>query len=300
MPALKFKRRDPKRLMIDLIVLAAVILLGVSGWLWWNKIVMDPGRVLDDAIARNLQTRSIVKHVSQSGVTGGVEQTSYLSFFPPSVRSQASTVLSQGIGSNSASITTETIGTPEVDYVRYTSVEGADNLIGTDRLKQLLGIWSKREQNVGGNEASFLNETLFGILPYGYFNDEQRSQLIEMLDQKDVYRYTSTTKSIENKRPVYTYEMSINPSQLVEFMRQYTVLSGVGNPSDLDPEQYKGLGDIRVRLVIDILSRQVKRIEYPTGRTETYNGQNLYRQIELPSQTIPVEELQRRLQGQNA
>ena len=65
-------KKNPRRLVLDLVVLACVILLGVSLYLWWTRIFMDAQRTLDDTIAANLRTRSITKTVNQTGLTGGI------------------------------------------------------------------------------------------------------------------------------------------------------------------------------------------------------------------------------------
>lgn len=300
-PIPRFKKLSRERLIFNLIILACVVLIGVTGWVWWSKVLMDPNRVLSDMLANNLKTRSITKSVDQSGVTGGINQVSYTSFYPPAPRSQTNTVLTQGIGSNATSVTTQTIGTPQADFVRYTAYKAGSNSQGSDRLNGLIGKWAEREQNLSqGQEVSFLDESLFGIFPYGYFNDSQSSELLNTINQQEIYKYTAVNKVIENRRPVYVYDMSINPADLVGVIRDYIKLTGANDSPQLDPAQYQGLGDVKVKVTVDIFSRQVTKIQYSTGRVETYSGQNLYQPIEIPAGTIPVEELQRRLQGVSA
>ncbi len=293
-------KKNPARLAIDLVVLACVILLGVSLFLWWTRIFMNPQRTLDDTIANNLKTRSITKSVNQSGATGGINQVTYLTFFPPTVASQTDTVLTQGAGSNANSVTTQTIGTSSEDFIRYTNVK-TSNQESSERVKGLLGEWAKRQQDLAkGQRVSFLNESMFSIVPFGYFNDSQSAQLLDLIKQKNVYKYNSAKRMIQNKRPVYVYDMSINPADLVTVLQEYIRLSGAGDPSQFNPAQYQGLSDVKVKMTIDILSRQIVDVQYSTGRTENYSGQNLYHPIELPTETIPVEELQKRLQGLSA
>lgn len=299
-PVVKFRKQSKTRLIVELVILACVILAGITGYLWWTKIFMNPERTLSDAIANNLSTRSITRSVDQSGPTGGIKQVTYLSFFAPEAKAETDTTLTQGIASNATSVTTQTIGTTDSDYVRYTDVKGGKNLQGADNLKGLLGTWAKRQQNLSmGQQVSFLNESMFGVLPFGYFNNDQKSQLVSLINQKKVYKYTDAKRELINHRPVYVYDMSINPANLVSIMQQYVRLSGSGDPSQLDPSQYQGLGDVKIKLYIDILSRQVVKVEYSTGRIETYSGQNLYHQVDIPQNTIPVEELQKRIQGTN-
>jgi hypothetical protein len=296
--AKKTKKINTARFGLKLIALACIILVGASVWLWWTKVVMNPDRALQDAISNSLKAKSISKHVIQSGANGEIDQTSYLSFFPPSVSSQTSTVLTQGRGSNSASITTETIGTPEADYVRYAAYEGGQGIPGTERLESLLGVWAKRTQSLSqGEELTFLNETLFGVIPFADLDEGQRGQLIAMIDEKNIYQYSSAERKIEGNRPVYVYDLTINPADLVGMIKEYVQLAGAGDSSQLNPAQYQGLGKLQVQLTVDIFSRQVVEVAYPNGRVETYTGQNLYRPVDIPADTIPVEELQKRLQA---
>lgn len=292
------KKVGSTRFAISIVVLACVLLLGVTGWLWWSKIVVNPDRVLGDTISNNLITKSITKHVSQSGPEGGVEQTAYLSFFPPDVNAQTKTVLSQGTGSNVASITTDTIGTKTADYVRYSNVTGAEGLPGADRLNDLLGVWAKRQSNpANGEQLTFLNETVFNVMLFGDLNSENRAKLEELIYKNNLYQYSSAEKRLENKRFVYVYDVSINPEALVTVIQEYVRLTGVADPDQFNPAQYKGVPPVKVQLTIDIFSRQLQKIEYSTGRTETYSGQNLYRPDNIPEQTIPIDELQKKLQG---
>ncbi len=298
----KKPKYNTKRLTVDLIVLACVILLGISGWLWWSKIFMNPDRALKAAIDNSLQTKSVTKRVKQSG--GGnseIDQTTFVSFYPPKAATQTRTVLSQGFGSTTTSVTTETIGTNDADYVRYVASDNTNNLPGGDALTKLFGVWAKRTANPAtGDQVTFINESLYGVIPFGNLDAAQSSKLRSLIAEKGVYRYTSVERRIENKRPVFVYDMSIKSSDLVSVIKEYFQITGIGDPSQLNPEDYAAAGNLSIKLTVDILSRQITQIEYPTGRVETYSGQDLYRPVDIPKDTIPVDELQKRLQGEGA
>lgn len=293
------KKLGSRRLALDLVVLACVILLGVTGWLWWARIVMNPDRALNDTINNSLRTKSITKHIKQEGgISGNVDQVTYISFYPPAVTSQSKTVLAQGGGSEAASVTTETIGTKDADYVRYTAANNTGGLPGAERLDSLFGKWAKRSADPStGEQVTFLNESIYGIIPFGNLDASQRAELMGIIEQKNIYKYTSVERQTQDKRPVYVYDLSINAVDLVSAIQGYLQITGLGDPSQLNPDDYKGAGNLSIKVTIDILSRQLTKIEYPTGRLETYGGQNLYHPADIPQQTIPVEELQRRLQG---
>lgn len=296
-----FVKPSSTRKIINLIVLVCVLLLAVTAWLWWTKIVMNPDRVLDDTIANSLKTKSVVKHVEQAGQGSSLEQTSYLSFYAPEVSARTITVLSQGQGNKVTSVTTETLGTNNAEYVRYTDVKGGEGSEAIDNLKELLGEWAKREQSQeAGEQMTFLSETLFNVVPIGNLTSEQQSQLLAAIQKANLYKYSSAEKQFVNKRPTYIYEVSVSPFDLVSVLQEYYKILGVDGADQLDPNQYQGVGPVKLRLTVDILSRQLTKIEYQSGRVESYSGHNLYKPLELPTDTMTTDELQQKLQGAGA
>ncbi len=76
-------------------------------------------------------------------------------------------------------------------------------------------------------------------------------------------------------------------------------MTGVGDPSQFNPDDYANAPKVPIEITVDLISRRVAKISYSgQNRTESYSGYNLYRQINIPEQTITIEELQKRLQGQ--
>ena len=80
-------------------------------------------------------------------------------------------------------------------------------------------------------------------------------------------------------------------------MSDYAKLTGLADPSQFNPADYKGSPPISVDLTIDILSRNLTHVTFnATNRTEEYSGWNLYSPADLPDDAIPIEELQKRLE----
>jgi len=164
-------------------------------------------------------------------------------------------------------------------------------------LADLIGVWAKR----GGEESSapqplnFLNEGLFGIIPFGNLDDSSRNQLINLINEKKLYSYKSAEKRFKNNRLVYVYNFDINTANLVEVLKTYMSLSGNGDPSQLSQEEYATAPPINIEATFDIISRQVVEIKYPQNRTETFSGYGLFRQTDIPTQSIPIEDLQKKL-----
>lgn len=284
-------------------IVFGIVLVGVlvaAGWLAWSKVVVDPDRVLSDTLNNSLRTPSITREVVQGQGASGVEQVSYISFRQPDPRANTKTVIYQTTANNTrASVGTETIGTNNSDFVRYTGITEAGGEDGTGGLGDLIGTWAQRNANDSSNPAdslTFFNEGLFSIIPFGNMDKSSRETLIGMINDKNLYQYASAEKKLENNRLVYVYEFSINPADLVDVLRYYMELTGNGDPSQLDPLEYEGAPPIQILVKIDILSRQVSSIEYPQGRVENYSGYGLYRPVDIPSETIPIQQLQQRVQ----
>lgn len=280
------------------VILAAVLIL--AGWLAWSKIIIDPDRVLSDTLNNSLRTPSITREVVQDQGNSGVRQVSYISFRQPDPNANTKTTIYQATNSNTtASVETETIGTNTSDYVRYTDIKEAGGEDGTGGLGDLIGKWAQRNKednsSVPGSNLTFFNEGLFSIIPFGNLDKASRETLLGFINDKNLYNYTSAEKKFEDGRLVYEYNFSINPADLVDILRRYMELTGNGDSSQLDPSEYASSPPIQIQITVDVLSRQVVSIKYPQGRIENYSGYGLYRPVDIPTETIPIEQLQQRI-----
>lgn len=280
------------------IVLVAILVL--LGWLTWSKIVVDPDRVLADTLNNSLRTPSVTRKVVQSQGASGVEQVSYISFRQPDPNANTKTVIYQATNNNTtASVETETIGTNDSDYVRYTNIKEAGGEDGTGGLGDLIGTWAQRKGThdpASTGNLTFFNEGLFSIVPFGNLDKPSRGTLIDLINERNLYKYTSAERKFENNRLVYVYSFNINPKYLVEVLHSYMELSGNGDADQLDPDEYEHAPSIQILVTVDVLSRQITSIQYPQGRIENYSGYGLYRPLDIPTQTIPIEQLQQRVQ----
>jgi hypothetical protein len=287
---------------VSIIILGVVLAAGLisAGWLVWSKVVINPDRVFSDALNNSLRTPSVTRQVVQNQGTSGVEQVSHISFRSPTPNANTKTVIYQTTSTNTtASVETETIGTNDSDYVRYTEIKEAGGDDGTGGLGDLVGTWAERSGSndpAPGQNLTFFNEGLFSIIPFGNLDKQSRDSLLSLINEKNLYQYTSAERKFENGRLVYVYSLNINPSDLVEILRYYMELTGNGEPAQLDPAEYENAPPIQIQTTVDVLSRQVVAINYPQNRTENYSGYGLYRPLEIPAETIPIEELQQRVQ----
>lgn len=281
-------------------VIVGIALIILSGWLWWTKILINPDRVLNDAISKNLQTNSVTRRIVQDTNGQIVDQTSYVSFFAPTITSDTVSKFSQrGSNNQTTVLTTNTIGTSKADFIQYESVQGAENLPGAENFQKLTGIWAKKDGSNGTGGLSFLNESLFSLVPFANLSNSDRDELIKLINEKNLYKYSNAERKSENGRQVYVYDVKINPADLIEVISKYTEMTNAADPAQFNPDDYKGAAPVPVQFTVDIVSRNLTKIDYggSAGRTEIYSGYNLFRNIDIPKNTITIEELQQRLQG---
>lgn len=281
-------------------VLLALVLFGVSGWFWWTRVFTDADRVFADMLAKNLSTQSVTRKVAQKDQSSSVDQTIYVSFRPPEIISRTRSVLSEkGADRQTTTVTTETIGTKNDDFVRYVSAEGTEDLAVAGNLDNVLGVWSKRSGDANFGGTAFLNEAAFSLVPFGNLSPEKRRELLNFINDKNVYQLSQAKRSFVDGRYVYVYNVSVDPVALVESLAKYVELTGVGDVSQLNPASFEGAAPVNLTMTVDIASRQLLSLDFPaTGRTETIESRGTYHEIELPENAIPFEELQNRLLGQ--
>lgn len=298
-PSLKKPVLGVKHLLAATAVLA-IGLFGFSGWYWYSNVLADPNRLLNDMVEKSIQTSSIERVISQDSQQSNVKQVLYTSFKPSLIsesRSELKQVARVGEGST---VVTETIGTPSQDFIRYTKIDVPKSEKQQD-FSGVLDAWGKREKNLqdeqDDTQVTFLNEALFSIVPFGDLNDVQRKALLAQVRETHPYTYDRAERKFQAGRPVMIYDMSLNTANLVGMLAKYVELTGVGDGSQLSPDQYKDAPPLRVQFTIDILSRHLTQINFQsTGRIEDYTAYGLRRTVQSPSQTIKLEELQERLQ----
>lgn len=281
-----------------LTLFAGLALFGFSGWYLYSNVWTNPDRLLSDMIEKSIQTPSVERVVSQKSQQSSVNQVVYLSFAPTLAVHSSTTLEEVARVGEATSVVTETIGTVDRDYVRYTEINVPQKQGQKDDFSDITGQWGKREKNEEKSEqVTFLDEALFSIVPFGNLNDEQRLALLAEIQNADPYKYDRAERQFQDGRPIMVYSMNINTQSLVRVLAKYVELTGAGDASQLDPEQYENAPPLRVTFAIDIMSRHLRQIDFGgTGRTEEYAAYGLKREIKLPEQTIAVDELQSRLQ----
>ncbi len=283
-------------LSMTLLVLAGIGLLASSGYYWYNNVLTDPTRTMSDVLDKSLQTTSVYRTIDQTNNQNSVTQSLYLSF-TPKIYAKSVTHLEESGSAGNSSVTTETLGTTDADFVRYNAIDISSRNSAKQNFDNVLNVWGKRQPPKDDPQpASFLNDALFVAVPFGNLTSDQRKQLKDEINKVNLYQIAKTETKFQNGRPVMNYTIDISPQALVQVLAKYVEITGVGNSKDLDPARYEGASTTQITIQVDLLSRHLNKIEFlESGRTETYGAYNLQQDVSLPTQTIEVDELQNRL-----
>lgn len=295
-PSINFKSI---RLWTFTLLISGLIVLGGGIYLWYTTIFTDEDRIFYGMVEESLKTDSVSRLITQNDSSRTENQNFFVTFTPTPLVNSISTVNQINQNREITTVSTETIGTRTEDFVRYTDINIPSSSGDTTDYSKVVNTWAKRDTNAEqGQGPQFLNEAIFTFIPFGNFPGADRAELMQLIRDKDVYRLGRDGKVVyDNARPVYEVTVSIKPRGLVEVLKRYEEMTGLGDASMLNPDQYADIHNFGIVVKIDMLTRHLRQVSYPgESRVETYEAYGLNRNIVLPETSISIEELQGRLQ----
>jgi hypothetical protein len=295
--------RLSKRTQATLYMFAiGAIILVLSGWLWWSKVSVNPQRVFSAMLSQSLSTQGVTVNVAQVNSNQSVADQ-YIQFQLGGVNmAHAVSVLSQ----NTTIVHTETIGTPNTDYSRYTSIQTSQKNKNGQAIdfSKVLNVWSKTPTSQSA-QSSFLSQAILGVelplgsipVPIGNVNPDQRAALLKEIRNDRVYDidYSKVKKQTRQGRLLYTYSVKMQPVTYVHLMQQFAKAVGLHDLDSVDPDSYSGSQPFTMQLTVDAHSTHLVSASAPSGFGVSYTGYDLPVTIKEPTNAISNTELQRRL-----
>lgn len=280
-----------------IVLLAAIIVVATfAAWQYHNT--SNPDRVFWGMVNNNLSTSAYTRHTQQKSGAQSVDQI-FQTATAPQHKLFSETVFNQ-TGADSATAVTENIGTPTNDYVRYTSIKTAQNL----DFSSVLNVWGVTEPEVKGETSGQLyNQAVLGIIPVGNISASERRELVKLMKEKQAYSYTivetSRSLSLPFGRPTYTMQVSIDPVGYITALKQFANSVGLNHLKDVNPADYASSQKLSFVVKIDGWTHQMIASDQNQGtKTEAISGRNMKKQLpDAPAKTIPVDELQTKLQA---
>lgn len=283
------------------IFIIAAILLTVSLIALGRDYFNDPNRVFNSMLANSISSRGATKVVQQESAGQRLDQTMQAQFGEQDIVNGV-TVLEQGTGDNLTQIVTESIGTPQTDFIRYVSFETNEKGVdGSDLdFSNVTGVWGRSSVDGALTGGELYSEAALGVVPLGKLAPSERKAFLDRIEELNVYEidFSATGKNIVDGRPTYSFDATIKPDRYVTMLKEFAELVGITQLETTDPAQFSSSPDLNVTLNVDVWSRQLKSVAFNGNeRSETYSAYGLYRDVDVPTDTISIQELQSRLQS---
>jgi hypothetical protein len=286
---------------VRFIVSLAVVLAVVAFGLWQYHNVTNKDKVFWGAVNNSLQTSSYSKHsITKSGGQSADQVTDVYLAPKQGVYSRTHYVQT---GVDEAEATTENIGTPYADYVRYTNINTSQKSANGKAFdfSNIVNVWGGSPPDKSQTNGQLFGQSLLAAIPNADLTAGQRRELIKLLQEKRAYSFTATKTSHEGTlaRPSYTYTVVLTPSAYVEALKQFGEYVGITQLKDLNPDDYKSATKSQFTITVDAWSHQITSMVEPgSSKSETVGGYNVHKTLpEAPTNAISIDELQSRLQS---
>lgn len=274
----------------------AVVIFVISGLAWWRQVRNSPESVLYGAVENSLRTRSVTRKVTYDGSDQAMEL-----LVSPELRTRSLTTQTSGAGGGSTTVQTEAINTPSAEYVRWTKIETDQKNARGEELdfEGLVNVWGRSSTDQGGQVGQLQMALLSGVVPTGNFNAHDRRALMDIVRNEKVYTFDHSRieRKVEDGRPVYIYEVQVSPVAFYKFIKQYGEIAGIQQLKDIDPSQFQGMPAETFRMKVDVWGQHIVAVSDPSGTTEQIGSYGANHSIEPPKESIPLEELQAKLQS---
>lgn len=284
--------------MIGLLAGALVVSVATIVFITFPRKPPDPQAVFWDGVTSTMNQKGLTCSVQETAAAATTKQTISLDLASKNkLRSVLSSTQKSG-----TSIVLEEVDLPAGVFVRYTSIETTEkNAAGqTPDFSKVLNVWSK---NTGATPKS---STLFGrtalgncIVPLADMSDLQTAQLAAELKKGAVFKSNPNLFREETSggKPVYVYNVSVQPSPYVNFMKKVGKVYGLKDLDSVDTTGFNYKTAEKLKFFINPRSHQLQKIEY-IGKTRSieFSDYGVVPNIMTPTHTISTQELQQRLQ----
>lgn len=290
-----------RQLAIKIIVFSLVLLLFAS-WAWYRFVFTDAERTFWATVDANLKTYGVTRQINQTDETNNVQRYIQLQYGDPTLARDVSEI-QQLTDDSTTEVTSEVLGTPDANYIRYRKL--ATDQGGTPKdFSAVENIWAKQdveplEQSVA--DSTFRDAVIGPIyaVPFVNLPAAQRSQLLQFMQNSNVYDVDFASAKLVNKngKTAYEYNVKTNVSAYIEMVKRLDAIIGLNQLQNLDSSQYADQPPVELIMVVDVNARQIIEISYPQiEQSETLTGYGARILDELPEAKVSREELESKLQ----
>lgn len=268
-------------------------IIGLTGlWLFCNRVQTNPERTFWGMVEQSLSTSSVTMQAFQSKGSDSMKQTTSLS-----LGSQNAARTRIDLKQSGVELVTDVIGTPDADYTRYVSVKASKEVTGGRNLntKGLTDTWAKSDPQMFGQASLGLGLSLGSIpVPVGSLNSAQRAGIMKEMQERVLYRvdFGKVSKEHKDGRLLYAYDVETAPFVYVQIMKLFADNIGIKTIEQIDPENYRQLDTVKMRLTVDVRARHLKSVTFKANNyTQNYSSYGAPLKADIPGKTITLDEL---------
>lgn len=290
--------RQKEQKITRLLVAFGAVVLFISFFVWWQQVYRDPKNVFEQMLRNSLNTKVVSRQIVQKSTGQELDQRMQINTGENPVVT-AQTDITQ-TGQITAKITTESIGTPDIDYVRYLNIETSQMSAIDDEpldFSALLGIWGINEA-VEQSQGQLYNEAVLGVVPFGIVSPDKIDELVTRAIN-DVYKidYDNVEYATRQGRDVIVYKVSINTQVYVDFLKEFSRSVGLTQLENVDSANFASSTGLNITVTVSASARNLVAISFDdTSREETFYDYRKASIVELPQESIPTRELEEKLQ----
>ncbi len=282
--------------LIKTIIAVAVILFVVSSIIWWRQIRNNPENIFRSVINNNLRTASVTRTTAQESGAQKLKQIMRIQNRTQHV-TNGKTILSQGKGTV---VITESIGTPNTEYIRYVSIDTDQKNSKGQGLSfdGVLGLWAENNPEENKLSSLYQDVTIGGFFLFADLDAQSRQTLVNKIFDNGVYDvdYATSKRFNVSGRPKMSYKIKLNLKQYITSIQEYGKMVGISQFDEIDPNAYEGAEPIAMSVVVDVLTQRIDAVKTDDGSTDqTYNGYGIIENINIPQNAMPASELQEKL-----
>ena len=272
-----------RRVVITSGIFLAALVVALGAIFLFYKVYADPQRVFWSTVNNNLATNGVSKQTisSQSGTL--TSEITQMVFSPNLKIHDLKTATSQ---STNSQVTLETIGTVNADYERYSKIIRPGAKTSQADYQKIYDMWLKNGGASTGS-AEVINNAIFGAVLFGNLNNAQRAQLLTMLKGTYVVDFANVNKQTVAGRRTYVYQVLVPLKKYAAAAHAYATFEGLPVANQIDPANYNDSNHLQIKITVDVLSRQIKRIDYAQQNlTETYTGYGIQPEVNPPTHIV--------------
>jgi hypothetical protein len=294
---------DYKKLFYRVLSLSAVLLL-VSGYIAYTRLYLTPERRFWRAVSNSLSTPSVVRSTESGGTGNKSTEVTRFTYGAQAVQNKISSVGFKNATAQS-NVVTQTMSTPKTQYVRYLSIFSTERKEDGSRydFSKVIGTWAKEDENrdeeaVENQRTSFI-QPLVTLIPFGNLSADVRNELVADLRNSGAfevnYKIVAPRESDEGIKYL-DYRVKVHTKKYVTILQKYFKVAGYGEFPPLNPSGYSDAAKVVADFTIDMKRESIAGIAF-NEQTENYSNFGVAQHVNIPTKTVSLGELQKRLQS---